>query len=260
MYRRHIFQKTKEFIKGKWLKYAAILMLIWFINFTLGLIMGYSSFIQMIMLAVENLEFEGSAELLIKLDSFNQGGLIAVLITGFVSTLLNGGFMMSLLKSVQTNTSMKLKDVLKTSGRFVIPIAIISLTMAIINSFLSFIPSIAPILQLMISYMLIFSEFILFDDNTQDALVAMKKSTFMTRGFKLEMFNVALMYMMRPYAGLLLVYVGLFLMPLSLVAGIAVAVLGFIVYIGLYFLYIPYAKVSTALFYEKIKEIKKEAV
>lgn len=256
MFRHRIFLETKQFIKGKWFNLASILMLIWIVNFALGIVMKHSVFVQMLLIAFETADIESSAEWIIRLEAFNTGGLLAVLITGFVSNLLNGGFMMSLLKSVQENRKMKLKDVIKTAFEYAIPIAIVSLTIAIINSFLSFVPSVTMLLQMVVSYMLIFSEFIMVDDKTQDAVIAMKKSVKMTRGHKLMLFNIELMYLLRPYAGLLLTYLGIFVAGSIPVLGMILVVSGLVLFLALYFWYIPYAKSTTALYYQIVKTIQ----
>lgn len=258
MDRRNIYTMTKDFMKGKWLNFASILILIWFINFIMGLVMGNSLFIQTMITTLETADIEGSGNVLLTLDRFNHGGMVAALITGFISSLLNSGFMMTLVKTVENDTKMTVKDVFNTSIEYMLPITIISLTLSIIYSFLNLLPGFGALLQLAVSFMFLFAEFILADKITEDGFQALLLSKDMTRGHKMNLFSITINYGIRPYAGLLVTYIGLIVFFASTMLGAILIILGFILFIGLYFMYIPYVKVATIIYYEEVKKIKQQ--
>lgn len=258
MDKKNIYTMTKDFMKGKWLNFASILILIWFINFVVSVALGNSLLIQTMITTIETADLDGSGDVLLALDRFNRGGLIAALITGFISSLLNSGFMMTLVKTVENDTKMTVKDVFNTSLEYMLPITIISLTLSIIYSFLNLLPGVGALLQLAASFMFIFAEFILADKGTEDGFQALMLSKNMTRGHKMNLFSITINYGIRPYAGLLVTYIGLLVFFVSTVLGAILIALGFILFIGLYFMYIPYVKVATIIYYEEVKKFQQQ--
>lgn len=245
--------KTKSYLSSKWFSVASVLVIIALIEMVLGLIFRTNSIFTRVRAIYEAILYGGDVTSVI-FATYVRGNIIGRLIMAFISSLLHAGFMMGLLKSVQEDRKLVFQDIVDSATEFMVPILIVSFASALVSIVLGWIPFLGAILNLIVGLMLSFALFIIEDRRTNDGLQALFISVDETKGYKLDLFLINIFYSIVPFAGYLLILVGLVFVKVAPILTGLFTLLGIIAFFVLSIIVLPYADVATVVVYERSKE------
>ena len=253
MDRKDIIKKTKTFMKGKWLSIISVMAIIWAVEFMVSILLKTNNTMALFVESYKLMDLEVTPEYIMYMARFTTGGSFAILVSSFISSAMNAGFLMALLNSIQMNAKLRFENVVDMIRHHFIDILIISVVSSLIFSLLLLLPIIGLFLQIVVSYMFAFAYFILKDGRAKDGREAIIKSVDETKGYKMDLLQLNLNYYIRPWIGYLIIFVGVFFLETAPIIALGLLILGLLVSAWLYVLYIPYAHAATAIFYENVK-------
>lgn len=265
MDREIVYEKTGDYVRGRWMNIVLILAGIWGINFVIGLILGGSSTASMMTDFANSVQHGGSdGEIGFNLvNSFIQGARrdwLRGILQAAVSSMLTAGFTMALLDSFRKNETVSFESVFENIQKHAIEIIVAALIIGVVETVVGFVPIIGAIASAVLSYMFAFVFFIIKEHKQEDVVSSIKASIEMTKGHKMNLFMIDLYYLFRPLLALILIPVGGFLVARDQLAlGFLIMFAGLIATVVLAIRYIPYTHVAHAVYYAEVNSFSEAA-
>ena len=251
MNRKEVYIETKNYLKKSWINIFSMTLIIALIGIVLDLMLGAGN--GSVNDVMGNTESVNMVNGLVNRENVTLFDFVAGLIMTFINILLSSGLAITVYKKYSSHEKIRFSEVLANAKKYLVPVAVISAIIAIVQSFLDLIPLVGPILYFIIGLMIAFTDMILADDETASGVEALKLSIHRSTGYKMDFFFVQMYYILRSLIGLVLMFIGYMLVVSDLAIGAVFVLVGTITLFVLTLYYAPFLIVSTIVFYNNMK-------
>ncbi len=252
MNRQRVYDRTNNYLTGRWTSIIVIILLISFAESLLGSVLGAGSAFDIFKLGTA-LKSDSPISSIIALTGTGSRRFFVGLIKSFVSLLLSGSFAVTLFKVVEKNEDITVSDIVDNAQRYLMPLVVSGFITSIILSFVGLIPILGTIISIVIGYALGFRLFLIADETTDNGWESITKSFYETSGYKMDLFMLDVKYLGLPLgifiAGVIISFIFISVPSLMVVilftSGIAATIL--------LFYFVPYLYVAQVITYLESK-------
>jgi len=254
MDRKEIYEKTAEFLTGRWLSITFISLgigvIVYVITIIIGFALGGNGANQ---LSYEISHGNMSAALNIA-SSIASGNIFTNFFISLLDAILSTGLSIAVLNAYRNQEKVVFNDVVNIIKEHFEKLIIAILAITAITTLIRMIPFVGMILATILNYCFAFTYFLINDKKSSDAISAIKDSYECTTGHKLNMFMVEWYYFLRILIGFGIMIIALFFGNASPTFAIMFFFAGAITTFVLLFKYLPYLVASRVIYYETVCE------
>jgi Protein of unknown function (DUF975). len=254
MDRKAIYEKTAEFLKGRWLSITLISLgigvIVYAINVIVGFVLGGSGANQL-SYEISNGNISAALNIASKISS---GNIFTSFFISLLDAVLSTGLSIAVLNAYRNQGNVVFNDVVVIIKEHFEKIIIAILAITAITTLIGLIPFVGTILASILNYCFAFAYFLINDKKSSDAISAIKDSYESTTGHKLNMFMIDWYYILRILIGFGIIIIAVFFANASPALAILLMFVGAIVSLVLLFKYLPYLVVARVIYYETVQE------
>lgn len=252
MQRQRVYDRTNDYLKGRWTTIIVIVLLLSFIESILGSILGAGSMFDIFKLGAA-LQSDSPISSILALTRVGSRRFFAGLIKSFISLLLSGSFAVTLFKAVEKNEDIIASDIIDNAQTYLMPLVVSGFITSVIINVIGLVPILGFFISTVVGYALGFRLFLIADETTDNGWESITKSFEATNGYKMDLFLLDVKYLGLPLAifiaGIIISFIFIsvpsLMVVLLFISGIATTILLF--YFG------PYLSVAQVITYLESK-------
>ena len=264
MNRVEVYQKTKEFTKGKWSNIFVINLIYGIVRYVIQKFFTEGLPIDSLLEIVEeNPEFVTSPEFIEMIQNSSKVSPIFTYIIGPLLGIFTIALAYVIMKAIRDDENIRLDAVFKVIKEKFVALLVLSYILFAINQIAVELLAVNPILSLIgvflvpiITLMLSFSSYTIVDGGVNGAIDALKDSINLTKGHKMDLFMIKLNYAMKILSPLLIVIFTAFLIDSEsaglVVLGLLLMIMSLLMMLGLAIYYSPIMLVANAMAYTMV--------
>lgn len=252
MDRNRVYERTRNYVQGRWVSIVVILLIINLIDSLLGSILkGGTAFNLLTFKAI--MDDPNPLASFLALTQVGARGFLTGVLKTFIALVMNGAFAITLLKSVMADVDIIPSEIVDNAREYMVPLAVSGFLTSILLTIIGIIPILGFIVSIVVGYALGFRVFLIGDGTTDNGVDSITQSFSATNGYKMQLFMLDVKYLGAPIA----VFLGsLFIMLIfwsvpSL--GVIFMLLGGLAAVLLLFYFGPYLLVAQIFVYLESK-------